>query len=152
MLERRSVTRETVRLLAELSVRPDQHGLVAPNAITLAEAPFETGSQVWGLWDGAVAVGLMAMVHPDLYPWHGPGDDRQAAYLWRLMIADGYQGRGYGRAAIEQAMAVTREWGLPRLVAGVATEAHSNIGFYEHLGFRRTGRVVEADMEIVIDL
>lgn len=148
MLERREVTRETVHDLIKLVVREDQQGLVTPNVVTLAEAPFETGARVWGLWVGERAVGLMAMVHPDLYRWHQPGDDTEAAYLWRLMIDRAEQGKGYGRAALEMAVAVTREWDLPRLVAGVANVPHSRMAFYEAFGFRQTGRILEDDVEV----
>ena len=148
MLERREVTRDTVHDLIRLSVREDQHGLVTPNVVTLAEVPFETGARVWGLWVGDRAVGLMAMVHPDLYRWHSPGDDTEAAYLWRLMIDGAEQGKGYGRAALDMVVAVAREWELPRVTAGVADVPGSQVGFYEHFGFRRTGRIVGGEMEI----
>lgn len=151
MLERRTITRDSLDALLRLDVRDDQRGLVASNAVTLAEAPFEPGSQVWGLWDGDRAVGLMAMVHPDLYPYHEPGDDRQAAYLWRLMIDRDQQGRGHGRAAIAEALQQTRDWGLPRLACSVANVAHSNLGFYLRQGFRDTGRIVEDERVLTID-
>ena len=150
MLERREVTRDTVFDLIKLAVREDQPGLVTPNVITLAQAPYETGARVWGLWIGDTAVGLMAMVHPDLYRWHQPGDDTEAAYLWRLMIDRAEQGKGHGRAALDMAVAVTRDWGFPRVTAGVADVAHSNMGFYERYGFRRTGRVADGDVEVVL--
>ena len=150
MLEKREITRETLGALLALRVRPDQPGLVADNAVTLAEAPFETGSRVWGLWDGEVPVGLMALVHPEEFQWHDPGDDTEAAYLWRLMIDQHHQGKGFGRAAIDLALAVARGWGKPRLVSSVANVPHSNIGFYERLGFRKTGRIVEGEVEIVM--
>ncbi|NJM82742.1 MAG: GNAT family N-acetyltransferase [Tabrizicola sp.] len=152
MLERREVTRDTLHDLIRLSVRDDQPGLVTPNVVTLAEAPYETGSRVWGLWAGTRAVGLMAMVHPDLYRWHEPGDDTEAAYLWRLMIDRAEQGKGYGRAALEQAVEVAREWDLPRVTAGVTDAPHSKLGFYEHFGFRRTGRIVGGEVEISLTL
>lgn len=149
MTDRRPVTRETVRALAALAVRPDQPRLVSPNAITLAEAPYEPGAQVWGLWVGDVPVGLMAMIDPRAAPIAAPGDDPQAAYLWRLMIDGAHQGQGHGRFAVDQALMVARSWGCPRLTLSVADEPHSKIGFYLHHGFRRTGRVVDEQIEMV---
>ena len=143
MLERRAVTRDTVRTLVGLKVRADQQDLVSANSVTLAQTPYEPGSVVWGLWDGETPVGLVAMVHPQEYPFHAPGDDVDAAYLWRLMIDSALQGRGYGKAAINEAVRQTRDWGLPRLTCSFANEQHSNIGFYLKLGFRDTGRIVE---------
>ena len=145
MLERRTVLRDHLWDLITLSVRPDQNDLVSSNMKTFAEAPFEPGARVWGLWDADTPVGLMAMVHPAEYPFHAPEDDREAAYLWRLMIAADRQGKGYGRAAIGMAVAVARDWNCPRLTAGVSDVGHSNLGFYERLGFRWTGRFEEGE-------
>ena len=66
------------------------------------------------------------------------------------MIDQAQQGKGYGRAVIGLALLAAREWGKPRLVASVSNVLHSNIGFYEKLGFRPTGRLVEGEVEIVI--
>jgi diamine N-acetyltransferase len=152
MLELRRVDRDTVRKLIALDVRPAQRDLVSPNAVTLAQAAYEAGSRVWGLWEGDVPVGLMAMVHPHEYPFHEDGDDREAAYLWRLMIDANHQGKGYGRAALDAAVAQTRAWGLPRIVATVADVPHSNISFYQRYGFRCTGRVIGDEVEITLNI
>jgi diamine N-acetyltransferase len=148
-LEHRPVTRDTFRTLMALSVHPDQRDLVSSNMKTFAEAPFETGAHVWGLWDRETPVGLMAMVDPREYAHFQDGDDREAAYLWRLMIAEGFQGRGYGAAAIAIALQVARDWGCPRLTSSVVDVPHSNLGFYERLGFRWTGRYEEGEKVIM---
>jgi diamine N-acetyltransferase len=137
-MERRPVLREHVLPLIGLKVRPDQADLVSSNAKTLAEAAYETGSTVWGLWDQDVLVGLMAMIHPGEYPWddysfHQPGADRTAAYLWRLMVGAEFQGRGYGGAHVSDA-------------------PHSNLPFYERFGFRNTGVIEDGELVIVLDL
>jgi diamine N-acetyltransferase len=152
MLEKREVTRDTLWPLIRLEVRADQRDLVSPNIKTFAEAPYETGARVWGLWDGDAPVGLMAMVHPGEYQFFQPEDDREAAYLWRLMIAAPFQGRGYGRQAIAMAVEVAQAWGCPRITAGVSDVPHSNMGFYERQGFRWTGRYEEGEKVIVRDV
>jgi diamine N-acetyltransferase len=156
-MERRPVLREHVLPLIGLKVRPDQMDLVSSNAKTVAEAAYETGSHVWGLWDGEVLVGLMAMIHPGEYPWddysfHQPGADRTAAYLWRLMVGAEFQGRGYGGAALAEAVAQAREWGCTRLTAHVSDAPHSNLPFYERFGFRKTGVIEDGELVIVLDL
>lgn len=145
MLERREITRETLSPLLRLKLRPGQEHLVAPAAVTIAQAAYEPGSHVWGLWLGENAVGLVAMLDPreaELME----GDDPEAAYLWRLMIDAGHQGQGFGRAAIAHCHAQARDWGLPRLATSVVETDDSNIGFYERLGFRRTGAMVEGEI------
>ena len=152
MLERRSVTRDTLWPLINLAVRPDQSDLVSPNLKTFAEVPYEPGACVWGLWDGGVPVGLMAMVDPGGVKANGPFLDPEAAYLWRLMIAAGHQGQGYGAQAVAFAIQSARDWRAPRLVVGVSDAAHGNRGFYERLGFRDSGVTEDDDRLFVLDL
>ncbi|TAG08960.1 MAG: hypothetical protein EAZ40_18345, partial [Rhodobacterales bacterium] len=99
-LDLRPVTRDSVQALIALTVAEGQRDLVAPNVKTLAEAPYEPGAVVWGLWDDDQPVGLMAMVDPDGVRLHGPFVQAGAAYLWRLMIGSKVQGRGYGAQAL----------------------------------------------------
>jgi diamine N-acetyltransferase len=151
-LERRPVERDHVVPLIRLSVGEGQEGLVAGNAKTLAQAAYETGSHVWGLWAGDEPVGLMAMIDPRGYPWLDEGDDPGAAYLWRLMIDARHQGKGYGRQAIKEAVAVARGWGLPRLALSVVDRPGSALSFYERLGFRRTGATIEDEAVLAVEV
>lgn len=139
------VQRAHLASLFALQVRPDQRDLVAPNVKTLAEAPYEPGSQVWGLWVGNRPVGLMAMIDFRKDPNPLPGDDPSAAYLWRLMIAAPDQGKGYGAMALDHAIQTAGSWGYDRLKLGVADVAHSNIAFYKRHGFTETGEVIDGD-------
>jgi diamine N-acetyltransferase len=47
---------------------------------------------------------------------------------------------------------VTKAWGLPRLSASVVDRSGSALAFYEKLGFRKTGRVVDGEAEIVREI
>jgi diamine N-acetyltransferase len=157
MLERRPVIRAHVLPLIGLVVRPDQADLVSSNAKTLAEAAYETGSQVWGLWDDQALVGLMAMINPSEHPWGDypfvdPRDGTPAAYLWRLMMGADFQGRGYGAAALAMAFAQSRTWGYTRLIAHVSYAPHSNLPFYQRYGFETTGLVEDDELVIAAKL
>lgn len=157
MLERKPVLREHVLPLIRLAVRPDQADLVSNNAKTLAEAAYETGSSVWGLWDDATLVGLMAMINPaehpfQDYPFVDPRDGTPAAYLWRLMVGADFQCRGYGSAALEMAFLTTRDWGFTCLIAHVSDAPHSNLPFYQRYGFERTELIEEGELVIAARL
>ncbi len=148
----RPVTRETLWPLINLSVRDDQRDLVSSNMKTLAEAPYEPGAVVWGLWDGDRPVGLMAMVDPSGVELHGPHLHPGAAYLWRLMIAAECQGQGYGSRALAYAVETARGWGARHLITGVNPAPHGNRGFYECHGFQSCDVVEEEDLLLVLDL
>jgi diamine N-acetyltransferase len=151
-LEARPVTRETLGVLIGLSVRDDQRDLVSSNMKTFAEAPYEPGSVVRGLWDGDAPVGLMAMVDPAGVALNGPFLLPGAAYLWRLMIAADRQGRGYGGQALRLAIATARGWDARHLVVGVNDVPHGNRGFYQRFGFVSSGVVEDGDLLLSLDL
>lgn len=151
-LERRAVERDHLRRLFQLKVREDQKTLVAPNEITLAQAAYEPGAHLWGLWDGGTVVGLMAMIHPHEAGGMEEGEDPDAAYLWRLMIGAEHQGKGHGRAALDQAVQQGRDWGLPRIALSVVQADNSAIAIYEAAGFRRTGQIIEDEIVLSRDL
>lgn len=143
MIELREITRDDVCRFCALHVAPDQMDLVSPNAVTLAEAAYEPDPWIRGIWQGGAPVGLIAMKTPKSYP---ADEDiiiaRDAAYIWRLMVGQGMQGRGIGSAAIEAAVDQARAWGFDAVTLTAADAPNSAIPFYERHGFRRTGRVL----------
>lgn len=152
VLERRPVHRDHLFALIALQVREDQRDLVTANLYTFAEAFCEPGALVWGLWLGEEPVGLMAMIDFRGDPEPFEEVPAGAIYLWRLMIAEGHQGKGHGSAALGFAVQEAKARGYGQIVAGVRDAAHSNLGFYERHGFSATGRVHDGDRMIVLDL
>ncbi|GLW11627.1 N-acetyltransferase [Microtetraspora sp. NBRC 13810] len=121
-----------------LKVRPDQEHLVAPVVKSLAEAYVHPGV-AWPrlIFDGARPVGfLMAFFDVD-FAGDGSGDRRSG--LWRLNIAAGEQGRGYGRFAVESVAAEIRRRGGTRLTVTWHPGEDGPERFYLRLGFRPTG-------------
>ncbi|MBL4813471.1 MAG: GNAT family N-acetyltransferase [Rhodobacteraceae bacterium] len=151
-LERRPVTRDHLKALFKLKVSNAQQMFVAPNEVTLAQQAYEPGGYVWGLWRDDTPVGLIAMVHPHEYADPEPGDDHDAAYIWRLMIGAAHQGRGYGKAALVEAEVQARAWGLPRLNLSFVEAPGSAEPFYTKYGFTRTGRVVSGEVEMSLEI
>lgn len=122
-----------------LSVRPDQDHLVAPVVKSLAEAYVHPGV-AWPrlICDGDRLVGfLMAFFDID---FTGDGTDIRSG-LWRLNIAAGEQGRGYGRFAVEAVATEIRRRGVTRLTASWHPGDDGPENFYLGLGFRLTGEL-----------
>ncbi len=149
----RPLTRETLRPLAGLSVRDEQTTFVAPNLMTMAQSIFEPGSEIYGVWEGETAVGLLAVVdmsHPDADL--DEGDEPDGIYIWRLMVDQAYQGRGFGRSALEFAKTLAQEKGRANLVISVVDEPGSALPLYKRFGFSTTGRIVDGEVELVMAL
>ncbi|MYV53497.1 GNAT family N-acetyltransferase [Streptomyces sp. SID3212] len=122
-----------------VKVRPDQEHLVAPVVKSLAEAYVHPGV-AWPrlILDGDRVVGfLMAFFGID-FAGDGTGKDIRSG-LWRLNIAAGEQGRGYGRFAVEAVAAEIRRRGGDRLTVTWHPGEDGPEGFYLGLGFRPTG-------------
>ncbi len=133
VVELREVTGDTVRLICGLQVAPDQRGFVAPNAVSFAEALFEPKAWYRAVVADDVPVGfVMLSLDPDAGEY----------YLWRLMIADGLQRRGYGRKVLDLVTAHVRT--LPnatRLLVSWCPGPGSPEPLYLGYGFVPTGEV-----------
>jgi len=140
------LTRDTLTDYMRLKTREDQQSLVAPNVVTLAQCAYESGGQVWGLATSGRPVGLMAMIDMErsVEPYE-PGDPDNAAYLWRLMIAAEYQGRGYGQAAISAAFGIAREWERTTLAVHSIEKPGNARPLYEKMGFVATDRLDDGE-------
>ncbi|MFI6638646.1 GNAT family N-acetyltransferase [Streptomyces sp. NPDC050504] len=122
-----------------IEVRPDQEHLVDPVVRSLAEA-YAHGDVAWPrlIVDGDRAVGfVMAFLDID-FAGDGTGTDIRSG-VWRLNIAAGEQGRGYGRFAVQEVIEEVRRRGGDRVTVTWEPGDEGPEGFYLGLGFRPTG-------------
>jgi diamine N-acetyltransferase len=135
----REITAETVRTVTALEVRSDQHGLVASNANSIAEAYFEPKAWFRAVAAGEELVGFV-MVYRD--------PEASIFYVWRFMIDARHQGKGYGRRAMELVIDEARRDGVPAVGLSVVPGERSAADFYRQLGFEETGTVHEGELEM----
>ncbi|MFF0224890.1 GNAT family N-acetyltransferase [Streptomyces sp. NPDC004629] len=133
------ITPRTVDAALGVRVRPEQEHAVRPVAHSLAEAYAHPAGVAWprlivdGDDDRPVGF-LMAFLGID---WHGDGSVFRSG-LWRLNIAAGEQGRGYGRFAVESVAAELRRRGDSHLYATWHPGPTGPENFYRRLGFHTT--------------
>lgn len=138
VVELREVTKETVRAVSILQVAPDQRGFVAPNAVSFAEAMFEPKAWFRAVVADDAPVGFV-MLSVDV--------DTPEYYLWRFMIDARYQGRGYGRAALDAVVSHVRTLpGATELLVSWVPGPDGPEAFYLGLGFEPTGEVDEGEV------
>jgi diamine N-acetyltransferase len=131
-----------------LGVSPVQEQFVASVAESLVEAVEDPGGRAihWAIYAGDVPVGFV-MISDEV---EGPGYIAQ--YLWRLLIDQRYQGRGYGTAALDLIVEYFRgRPGVEVLWTSCGEGEGGPLGFYERYGFRQTGERVFDD-EILLRL
>ncbi|MFI0965909.1 GNAT family N-acetyltransferase [Streptomyces sp. NPDC021080] len=144
------ITSSNLEAAVGLRVRPDQEHLVDPVVKSLAEAYVHPGV-AWPRLicaDDEVVGFLMAFFRID---WTGGGTDFRSG-LWRLNIAEGQQGRGYGRFAVESVAAEIRRRGGTHLTTTWHPGEDGPVGFYRSLGFRPTGETSGGQTVGVLEL
>jgi diamine N-acetyltransferase len=142
----REVTGETVRTICRLSdtLTPPKRYMVAPNAVSIAEAHFEPKAWFRAIYADETPVGFI-MLYDDA--------EEPMLFLWRLMVATPHQGNGYGRRAVELLLDyVEKRPGATELLVSCGEGAGSPEGFYHRLGFRRNGKVYGDEVGLVLPL
>jgi diamine N-acetyltransferase len=84
-----------------------------------------------------------------------PGDERYPwrHFLWRLLIDERFQGKGYGRATLDGLVAWLRTRpGADALFTSAIPGRSSPVTFYEHYGFVRTGEIFDDEIVLKLDL
>jgi diamine N-acetyltransferase len=144
----REITAETVIPVIRLSVGEAQKGFVAPNAVSLAQALFAPEAWYRAIYCCEAPAGFVMLEDESLLQ---PPPARPAVGVWRFMIDARFQGRGIGRAALQQVIAHVRAKGLfERLELSYVPGPGCPEPFYLALGFRHTGRLDEG--EVVLEL
>ncbi|MFF3939156.1 GNAT family N-acetyltransferase [Streptomyces phaeofaciens] len=145
------ITRANIEAALGIRVRPEQEFAVSPVAKSLAEAYVHPGV-AWPrlVVDGDRPVGfLMAFFDID---WNDDGGSVIRSGLWRLNIAAGEQGRGYGRFAVRAVAEEIRRRGGGELYVTWHPGEHGPENFYLGLGFRDTGERSEGETVGVLTL
>ncbi|MEU6380911.1 GNAT family N-acetyltransferase [Streptomyces sp. NPDC046909] len=144
------ITSRNLDAALSVRVRPEQEFAVAPVVKSLAEA-YVHPDTAWPrlITDDDRPVGfLMAFFDID---WREDGTLFRSG-LWRLNIADGEQGRGYGRFAVESVAAEIRGRGGKELYVSWHQGENGPENFYLNLGFRPNGEMVEGEIVGVLDI
>lgn len=89
----RPITKDNWEEAAKLQVRPDQTDFIAPNVWSIAESKFHNALEPMGIYDDDTIVGFLM---------YGRDPRDNQIWLFRLMIADTFQGQGYGRQALNR--------------------------------------------------
>jgi diamine N-acetyltransferase len=147
----REVTAQTVRDVCKLNVSAEQRDLVAPNAISIAEAYFEPAAWFRAVYADDTPVGFAMLYDPTRTPTPEAGPD--TCFLWRFMIDREHQGHGYGAAALDLVIAQARSLvGVTRMKTSYVPKPGNASPLYERAGFRATGEVDEGEHVLELEL
>jgi diamine N-acetyltransferase len=142
------LTARTVRQVCELSntLTPQQRKMVADNAVSIAQGHCSDSAWMRAVYAGEEPIGFI-MLHTGSD--YDDGIDCPGVFLWRFMIAGPYQGKGYGKKAIECLLAHLRSQGATELYTSCGQGEVSPEGFYRKMGFVPTGDHYDDEIEMV---
>jgi diamine N-acetyltransferase len=147
MVTLRPLTDENRDAVLSLRVSPAQEQFVSSVEESLVEAAEEPGGRAifWAVYDGETPVGFV-MISDEV---EGPG--YIAHYLWKLLVDERHQRRGYGSATLDLIVEYFRGRGVDVLWTSAGQGKGSPIPFYEGYGFEQTGEIV-FDNEVLLRL
>jgi len=126
-----------------------QRRAVSDNAVSIAQGHCSENSWMRAIYLDQTPVGfIMLHIGSD---WED-GIDCAGVFLWRFMIAKPYQGKGYGRGAIELLISQLRAMGVPELYTSYDLGPASPKSFYDSLGFKPTGDFYGDEPEVVLKI
>lgn len=160
MLRIEKVTGNNVWEILKLRVGEDQKSFVAGNDVSIIEAYTTiTGGGYafpFGVYDGDTPVGFfMVGFGTDEY-WENPPEIAKNNYnLWRLMIDERYQNRGYGKETIRLALDFIRTQPCGKAeYCWLSYEPENEVArrLYYSFGFRETGDMDEEEVIAALKL
>lgn len=139
MVQLKPVTKENIDEVLALGVNEDQRSFVSTTAESLAQAyVYRETAFPFAVYDGGTIVGFIMMGYYAAKDYYT---------LWKLLIDRKYQGRGYGRKALQLGLAFLEErFGVTEVYTGVAPGNETAKALYHSMGFEDTG-LFENNME-----
>jgi diamine N-acetyltransferase len=135
----REITSANRAKVETLRVAAEQRGYVDGVSRSLTEAAATPASRPWyrAIYAGEVPVGFVMLA--DDVPPNDPSI-RWRYYLWRMLVDERYQRRGYGRSALDRVVEHLRTRpGADALMTSIVPGEHSPLDFYLRYGFESTG-------------
>jgi len=140
----REITANTVRAICQLDVSEAQKHFVAPNSVSIAQAYYEPKAWFRAIYADDTPVGFVML-------YDNP--DEPEYFLWRFMIDAHYQKLGFGKRAMDLLIDYVRSRpGARELRLSCHPGEEGPEPFYRHYGFALTGRMLESEAEMRIDL
>jgi len=116
---------------ANLRISPEQIDFLTPNVYSIAESKFHLELVPCAIYAGATMVGFLMYCRD-------PRDDQY--WIYRFMIDERFQGRGYGKTALQQLIEIIRAFpNAPELNVGFDLENHVAANLYKSAGFIEGG-------------
>lgn len=137
----RAIDTDNWHACVKLAVNDEQKQNVAENAVSLAQAAYEKQWYPHGIYVEDTLVGFLMF---------GTDQETKRVELCRYMIDKQYQGKGYGKAALEKLFDLIKiRYGAISFYTSIVPDNYAAKKLYESAGFRMTGEVMWEELVMV---
>jgi diamine N-acetyltransferase len=140
----KDITMDNFEECINLSVAEKQKGFVASNMYSLAEAKADGVSKPYAVYNNTTMVGFV------MY-WFDKENSK--GWLDRVMVAEEYQGNGYGKEIVKEAIKRLKNYSSCKVIR---TSAHHDnviaLTLYKQLGFKESGIIEDDEVEMLLIL
>lgn len=146
-IELKPITKDNWYDACQLKVKDSQKNFVAENGKSILQSIYESDydAKIMGVYDEDTMVGFM------MTGIAGKNEDPDARWIFRFMIGADYQGKGYGRTALEVYLAQVKSEGKYKQVKlSYVPDNHGAKALYEKLGFVEIGIKEEWDEMVAV--
>ena len=137
MVSLRPITDANRAAVEALAVTPGQRRFVSGVRDSILEAADEPDARAlyWAIYAEETPVGFVMIADEVGSP------DYIAHFLWKLLIDEHHQHRGYGTATLDLIVEYFRSRGVGTMWTSTGQGEGSPVTFYERYGFERTGEL-----------
>ena len=147
-VELAALTDDNLEQCFGLKVADDQTQYIASNADSWNAAKENMGvARPFAIYCDGEMVGFTMFAFDEEYE---DPDDRY--WLWRLMIDEASQGKGYGTAALEVIIQYFRDNGANNIRLSTKETNTNALSMYRKAGFRDTGEMNDEEIVLQLDL
>ena len=136
-IELRPVTKDNFGDVIDLEVSHDQVNFVASNLYSIAESK---------VYPECIPLVIYANKTPVGFIMYAFDEKDESYWIFRLMIDRYFQGKGYGREALQLVIdEIKKKPNVDHVKLSINPSNHAAARIYEQLGFKKTGEIVEGE-------
>ncbi len=135
MINLGDITKRNLISIIDLEVSENQKDQVASNAVSIAQGHYSKSAWFKGIFNDGIAVGFVML---DLVI------EENKCFLWRFMIDEKYQGKGYGKIALTQVIDYVKSLKvIDNIKTSYVPTENGAEGFYKNFGFIESDEIIK---------
>lgn len=144
-IELRKITDANQDECCSLSVKEQQKDYICENAVSLRDALENAEvARPFAIYAAGAMVGFAMFAFDEAYE-----DPNDRYWLWRFMIDQNQQGKGYGKAALQAIIRYFKENGANNIKLSTKESNSGALALYHKLGFAENGEMNEKEVVLV---